>query len=51
MREVLDIIKDKGYKKIALQFPEGLKEKAIELAETIESKTNTLVFISSDPCY
>ncbi len=51
MQEILDIIKSKGYKKVGIQVPEGLKEKAIELAEVIESKTNALVFVSSDPCY
>jgi 2-(3-amino-3-carboxypropyl)histidine synthase len=36
--------------RILLQFPEGLKKNALELAEELEKKGNE-VFISSSPCY
>jgi 2-(3-amino-3-carboxypropyl)histidine synthase len=38
-------------KRVLLQFPEGLKKKAFEIANEIESKTNSLVIISGNPCY
>ncbi|WNY25354.1 diphthamide biosynthesis enzyme Dph2 [Methanolapillus millepedarum] len=36
---------------VGLQFPEGLKKHAVELAFLIEKKTDATVFISADPCF
>ena len=36
--------------KILLQFPEGLKQKAVEIAKKYEKKGD-VVFLSAAPCY
>jgi len=50
MREIFRIVKEKGYKRIGLQFPEGLKWKATEIMQDLEAHGVT-VFLSLDPCY
>jgi 2-(3-amino-3-carboxypropyl)histidine synthase len=47
VREVLD----RGARLVALQLPEGLKRRALELVEGIESATDARVIVSADPCY
>ena len=52
--EVLDVIKkikDLKVDKVGLQFPEGLKIHAINVARQIENETGATVIISADPCY
>jgi len=49
--EVLEKIKEMSAKVVGIQFPEGLKIHASEIAEKIESETDTMVIISGDPCY
>ena len=49
--EVIEKIKELKAKKIALQFPEGLKIYATSVANEIESKTNSKVIILGDACY
>lgn len=49
--EVCKTIKEKGYKTILLQFPEGLKKLATEVKDIIEDRTNAKVIISADTCY
>ena len=44
MREVLD----RGARLVALQLPEGLKRRALELVDGIEAATDV---VSADPCY
>jgi 2-(3-amino-3-carboxypropyl)histidine synthase len=51
MERVISIIKDRNCKKVGLQFPEGLKRRATDLAEEIEKKTNVSVIISGNPCF
>lgn len=41
----------KRYKRLLLQFPAGLKVYAREIADVIEERTNSEVFISADPCF
>ena len=36
---------------VGLQFPEGLKEHALEIARQIEAKTNATAIIMADPTY
>jgi len=38
-------------KKVGLQFPEGLKTRAVELAGEIEEKSGAVTVIFADPCY
>jgi len=40
-------IKEKGYKKILLQLPEGLKPKAYEIANSLDAE----VIVSGEPCW
>jgi len=49
--EVLGKIKEMDAKIVGIQFPEGLKIHASEIAEKIESETDAMVIISGDPCY
>lgn len=44
-------INKKGYKKVLLQIPEGLKNYFSNFVEYIEKNTKTSVFISGDPCF
>jgi 2-(3-amino-3-carboxypropyl)histidine synthase len=48
---VLETVKDRNCKTIGLQFPEGLKRKALILAREIEEKTGAKVVISGNPCF
>jgi 2-(3-amino-3-carboxypropyl)histidine synthase len=48
--KILQAVQEKGAKKIGLQVPEGLKNKAVEWAQEIE-KTGAKVYIFADPCY
>ncbi|MDD2666616.1 MAG: diphthamide biosynthesis enzyme Dph2 [Methanocellales archaeon] len=48
---ILDTIEERGAKKIGLQFPEGLRRSALELAKKIEERTDAIVLISGSPCY
>ncbi|BDZ69973.1 diphthamide biosynthesis enzyme Dph2 [Methanobacterium petrolearium] len=48
---IINKIKDIGAENIGLQFPEGLKIHATQLASEIETKTGATVLISGDPCW
>lgn len=48
---IIDTIGERGAKKIGLQFPEGLRRSALELAKKIEERTDAIVLISGSPCY
>jgi 2-(3-amino-3-carboxypropyl)histidine synthase len=49
--QIVDKIRDNGAEIVGLQFPEGLKVYATELAQEIEKQTGAMVLISGDPCY
>ncbi len=51
LERIFKIIKDKNCKKVGLQFPEGLKRQAIDIARAIEEKTGANVVISGNPCF
>jgi 2-(3-amino-3-carboxypropyl)histidine synthase len=51
LERVLGEIREKGYRQIGLQFPEGLKERGLEAAREIEEATGCLAVLSADPCY
>ncbi len=51
IEQILDKIRDTKAEVVGLQFPEGLKVHATELAHRIENETGVLVLISGDPCY
>ena len=48
---VVDRIKKINALTVGLQFPEGLKTNAVDIARTIENSTDATVIISADPCY
>lgn len=47
----ISLIKKNKYKNIAIQFPEGLKNKSKEIIEKIINETKSNVFLFADPCY
>lgn len=51
IEEIIDHIRSTEAKVVGLQFPEGLKIHATDLAREIEEQTDSLVVISGDPCY
>ncbi len=51
LEQVIKIIKDKDCRKAGLQFPEGFKRQAINIARDIEKKTGASVIISGSPCF
>ena len=50
-KEAIAAIKQKGYKTIVLQVPEGLKMQASVFADFLEEKTQATIIISGDPCF
>lgn len=48
--ELISKLNEKGARKVALQFPEGLKRKAAEIADELK-QNGFFVIISGDPCY
>ena len=44
-------IKKSKAKIVGLQFPEGLKTQAIDIARKIEEETGVTIVIFADPCY
>lgn len=51
LERIFKIIKEKNCKTAGLQFPEGLKRQAVNVAKEIEEKTNAGVIISGNPCF
>ncbi len=49
--KILREIKESKAKFIALEFPEGLKKYAVEIADEIEEKTRAKVVIFINPSY
>ncbi len=49
--QIIDKIRNTGAQIVGLQFPEGLKVHATEIAREIENQTGVMVVISGDPCY
>jgi 2-(3-amino-3-carboxypropyl)histidine synthase len=43
-------LRERGAKSVALQFPAGLKRKAVEVADALKSQGFSVI-ISGDPCY
>jgi 2-(3-amino-3-carboxypropyl)histidine synthase len=51
IEKVCEIINEKEYRRVLLQFPEGLKRLATKVKDQIEKKTDCEVIISADPCF
>ncbi|MFW3146352.1 MAG: diphthamide biosynthesis enzyme Dph2 [Thermoplasmatota archaeon] len=48
---IVELIKGRGYERILLQVPEGLKRGALELSRRIERETKAKAFIDGEHCY
>ncbi len=51
LERVFKIIEEKNCRNIGLQFPEGLKRQAIDIADRIQKKTRVSAVISGNPCF
>ncbi|RMF91593.1 MAG: diphthamide biosynthesis enzyme Dph2 [Methanobacteriota archaeon] len=51
LERVAELIKEGGYRRVLIQLPEGLKERAAEISERLTGETGCTVIISGDPCY
>lgn len=51
LESLVEIIRERGIRRVGLQLPEGLKRKSQEIVELIADSTGALVIISGDPCY
>jgi len=51
VERIADIIRAKGYSRVSLQFPEGLRDYAAEVVSKVEALTGAEVLISANPCY
>lgn len=49
--KIIDIINSSKATCVGLQFPEGFKRKATEIAQHLEAATNRQVLISGNPCF
>jgi len=48
---VLDVIRGRNARTVGLQFPVGLRTKAVELAQELESKAGVTCLVSADPSF
>lgn len=48
---VVEAVKEEGCGRVYLQFPEGLKGQAVEVAGKIGRETGCVPVIQVDPCY
>lgn len=51
LEEVVTLVKKRGYKWIALELPEGLRDRAADIAGKVQEEAACEVLISCDPCY
>jgi len=51
LEPVLEQIREKGYKLIGLQFPDGLRDFYGEVSQAVEAATGAQTVISADPSY
>lgn len=51
LEEIITAIRKHGYNVVALELPEGLRDRATRIAEELEAKTKCRVIVSSEPCY
>ncbi|MEM4152576.1 MAG: diphthamide synthesis protein [Candidatus Pacearchaeota archaeon] len=51
LKKIIKKIKKQKVSRVLIQLPEGLKSKAIEIADKIEKETKSKVFIWIGSCY
>ncbi len=49
--KAIEEIKKRKAKRVCIQLPEGLKEKALMIAKILEEKTKAEIFIWADTCF
>src|SRR5213594_1004272 len=49
--KLLEVIRGRSAKSVGLQFPVGLRTKAVELAQTLEREAGVLCLVSADPSF
>src|SRR3989449_7631046 len=48
---LLDVIRGRNAKSVGLQFPVGLRTKAVELAQDLEREAGVMCLVSADPSF
>src|SRR3989475_10885083 len=48
---LLDVIRGRNAKTVGLQFPVGLRTKAVDLAQEIEAQADVMCLVSADPSF
>ena len=48
--DLIQQLKKKGVKRVALQFPEGLKRRSVQIVASLKSDGFDVI-LSGDPCY
>ncbi|MBI4393931.1 MAG: diphthamide biosynthesis enzyme Dph2 [Euryarchaeota archaeon] len=48
---IIEAIRKRGVKSVGLQFPDGLRDRAADIARGIEKATGISTIVSGDPCY
>jgi len=51
IKEICESIQKRKAKRVGLQIPEGLKTRAVGIADELREKTGAEVIIFADPCY
>ncbi|HEY6585742.1 MAG TPA: diphthamide biosynthesis enzyme Dph2 [Candidatus Methanoperedens sp.] len=51
LERIINIIKEKHFKTVGLQFPEGFKRQAFSISEILEERTGAGILISGNPCF
>ena len=51
IERVIAEVRVRGAQRVALQFPEGLKDRAVDVAARIEAETSAHAIILTDPTY
>lgn len=49
--EIISWLKENNFKSVAVQLPEGLKRKAVELIKTLETDHGITAILLADPCF
>jgi len=51
IEKVISEVEKSKAKRVGLQFPEGLKDRAVAIASEIEDRTGVTVIVMADPTY
>src|SRR5881409_2864400 len=51
IERLLEVVKGRNAKTVGLQFPVGLRTKAVEIAQELEAKAGVTCIVSADPSF